>query len=136
MTQKIKTLSIIHLTLCLGTILFYVIISKFSASVFVIPNIDFTALLFAAIPIAAYFLSTYLFRKQLQDINPKSPFEEQLAIYQSASVIRWSVLEGTAFIIGFISKDYMLFGVFIILYLAYLHPTEARIKSDINRVHL
>ncbi len=40
-----------------------------------------------------------------------------MAIYQTAAIVRWAILEGAAFIILILKEDFILFGILIVLYL-------------------
>ena len=133
MKEKLKVIKIIHIALCLGLVLGYYIIGDLKTfNFFKIPNIDSSTFIYLAIPLVAYFLSRYLYISKLKNIDSKKKLEENMLEYQSASVIRWAILEGSAFAILILNKDFLLFGVLIILYLALLHPTEEKIRSDIN----
>ncbi len=49
-------------------------------------------------------------------------------MYQTASLIRWVIIEGAAFFILFSNPDFVILGILLIGYLIYLRPTEANIK--------
>jgi len=133
MTEKIKTLQIIHLAICAGIIVAYFMIGNLSLDSLKIQSIDASEIVFVAIPILAFVLSNFLFKSQLKQANPKQKLEENLPVYQTASIIRWAILEGAAFIILFLSQKFLLFGIIIILYLAFLRPTEDRINNDLQK---
>src|SRR3970040_2143664 len=97
MTQKIKTLQIIHLAICAGIIVVYFMTGNLSMESLTIKSIDSSEIVFIAIPILAVFLSNFLFKSQLKQANHKLKPEENLPIYQTASIIRWAILEGAAF---------------------------------------
>lgn len=132
MTQKIKTLQTIHLAICAGIIVAYFMIGNLSMETLKIKSIDSSEIMFVAIPILAFFLSNFLFKSQLKQANSKLKSEENLPIYQTASIIRWAILEGAAFLILFVSPDFQLFGILIIAYLVFLRPTEDRVNNDLQ----
>lgn len=133
MTEKIKTLQIIHFAICAGTILVYFFIGEVSIEKLkTIPTIDSTSAVYIFIPVFAFVLSTFLFRSQLKQIDPKLNIEGKLPIYQAASIMRWAVLEGAAFLLLFLKPDFILFGILIIIYLIFLRPTEEKINSDLS----
>jgi hypothetical protein len=133
MTEKIKTLQIIHLAICAGTILVYFFVGELSIEKLKnIPSIDSTSAVYVFIPVFAFVLSTFLFKSQLKQIDPKLKLEAKFPIYQAASIMRWAVLEGAAFIILFLKPEFVLFGILIIIYLIFLRPTEERINSDLS----
>ncbi|SCY96648.1 hypothetical protein SAMN02927916_4406 [Flavobacterium anhuiense] len=132
MNEKIKTLQIIHLGICAGTIIAYFIVGDISLETLNIPAIDSNSILYLVIPVLAFVLSSILFKAQLKQIDPKLKLEDKLPVYQAASIMRWAVLEGAAFLILFIKPEFILFGILLIVYLLYLRPTEERITNDLS----
>ncbi|MBO9586985.1 MAG: MFS transporter [Flavobacterium sp.] len=132
MTEKIKTLQIIHLAICAGTIIAYFIVGDISLETLHVPIIDSASVLYLVIPILAFVLSSILFKAQLKQIDPKLKLEDKLPIYQAASIMRWAVLEGAAFLILFLKPEFILFGILLIVYLIFLRPTEDRITNDLS----
>jgi len=132
MTQKIKTLQTIHLAICAGIIVAYFMIGNLSMETLKIKSIDASEMVFVAIPILAFVLSNFLFKSQLKQTNSKLKSEENLPIYQTASIMRWAILEGAAFLILFVSPNFQLFGILIIAYLVFLRPTEDRVNNDLQ----
>lgn len=132
MSQKIKTLQIIHLAVCAGTILVYFFLGELSIEKLKnIPSIDSSSIVYVFIPVLAFVLSTFLFKSQLKQIDPKLRTEDKLPVYQTASIMRWTVLEGAAFLILFLKPDFILFGLLIIIYLIFLRPTEERVNNEL-----
>lgn len=132
MSQKIKTLQIIHLAVCAGTILVYFFLGELSIEKLKnIPSIDSSSIVYVFIPVLAFVLSTFLFKSQLKQIDPKLRTEDKLPVYQTASIMRWAVLEGAAFLILFLKPDFILFGILIIIYLIFLRPTEERVNNEL-----
>lgn len=132
MTEKIKALQIIHLGICAGTIIAYYIIGDLTLESLNIPPIDSSSIVYLIIPVLAIVLSSILFKTQLKQINPKLKLEDKLPIYQTASIMRWAVLEGAAFLILILKPEFILFGILLILYLIFLRPTEERITNDLS----
>ncbi|KAF2082992.1 MFS transporter [Flavobacterium sharifuzzamanii] len=132
MTEKIRTLQIIHFGICAGTIIVYFIVGDISLETLNIPAIDSNSILYLLIPILAFVSSSILFKAQLKQIDPKLKLEDKLPVYQTASIMRWAVLEGAAFLILFIKPEFILFGILLIVYLLYLRPTEERITNDLS----
>ena len=129
MTKKIKTLQTIHLAICAGMVAAYLFAGNLSVDTLTIPVIDSGSVIFLAVPVAAFILSNFIFKSQLRHADSKLSAEENLPIYQTASIIRWAILEGAAFVILFLKPDFIIFGMLIILYLIYLRPTEDKINS-------
>ena len=125
MDQKIKTLKIIHLALIAGVTLAYFLIGDFKNILNL--EIDNASLIYSFIPAAAYVLSNFLFKNTLNKIKEGDSDDEKFAIYQSASIIKWAVLEGGCFIILFLKPDFLLFGVIFLFYMILLAPKEDKI---------
>ncbi|WET04251.1 MFS transporter [Flavobacterium sp. YJ01] len=132
MNEKIKSLQIIHFAICAGTIAAYFFVGEISIEKLQIPAISTLSIIYTLIPILTYIISTFLFRSQIKQIDPKLKLEEKLPFYQAASILRWAILEGAAFILLFLKPDYILFGILIIVYLIFLRPTEERIKNELS----
>lgn len=130
MTEKIKILKIIHLAICAGVILAYIFAGQFTIEQLKGQGIDSEDLVYLVIPIAAIFVSNFMFKSQLKQVDPKSTLEQKLPLYQTASIIRWAILEGAAILLLFIKPDLLIFGILLILYLVFLRPTEEKIASD------
>lgn len=90
-------------------------------------------LIYYAIPLIAYFLSNFLFIKKIKKIDQNLEFKDVLGAYQSASIIRWAILEGSAFCLLILKPELLVLGILILLYLISLRPTVDKIKGDLNR---
>jgi len=133
MNEKIKTLQIIHFALCAGLIVAYFVIGEISVEKLKkIPTIDSSSIVFAIIPLLAFILSSLLFKSQLKQVDPKLKLEDKLPFYQTASIIRWAILEVAAFILLILKPDFLIFGILIIIYLIFLRPTEEKIINDFS----
>lgn len=130
MTQKIKALKLIHVAICAGMIVAYIFAGQFTIEQLKGQAIGTDDLVYLTIPVAAFLLSNFLFRARLKQVDPRLRIEEKLPDYQTASLIRWAILEGGAFLILFMKPDLLIFGILLILYLIYLRPTEQKIVSD------
>lgn len=136
MNQKLKTLQIIHLSICAGVILGYVILGDFSPEVLQMPIVDSNSIIYAIIPLIAFVFSNFIFRSQINKIDVKVSFDEQFPLYQTASIVRWAILEGAAFVLLILKKDFILFGILLIVYLLLLFPSEFKVKSDLEKIKI
>lgn len=134
MKEKIKALQTIHLAICGGVIIAYATIGKFSIETLKIETIDSSEIVYLLIPVMAFVLSNFLFKMQLKQVNPKQDLLEKLPVYQTASIIRWAILEGAAFVLLILKPDFMVLGILIIVYLLFLRPTEDKITVDFERI--
>lgn len=134
MSEKLKTLRIIHFAICAGTILAYIIVGNISIdNLKNVPNIDSSSIVYVIIPVVAILIGNFLFKSQLKKIENNQKLEDNFALYQTASIIRWAILEGTAFFILFSKPDFTIFGIILIVYLVSLMPTEERVKNDLKK---
>ena len=135
MSQKIRSLQIIHLAICGGVIITYFMIGKISIEgLKKITQINSSEFIYLTIPIAAYILGNFIYKSQLKQADPKAKPEDQLGIYQTASIIRWAILEAVAFFILFSKPEYIALGILVIAYLLFLRPTEEGLLNDLKSI--
>jgi hypothetical protein len=132
--QQIKTLQTIHLALTLGVTFAYFFLSDLTSfnDLFILPVIDKNSIYIGIIPIVAYVLSNVVFRMMLRQVDKKLKVASNLGAYQTASLVRWAILEGAAFYIIFNNTEFILFGAMLIIYLALLRPSETTITNDLK----
>ncbi|MEN8125479.1 MAG: hypothetical protein ABFR32_10155 [Bacteroidota bacterium] len=137
--KSIQILSIIHLVLSLGIIFFGTIVYlQVSETNFDISKTDDT--FFYLVPILAIggiWVSNFLFNQKINEIPKNTTLIEKLAAYQTASIIKYALLEGPAFlgIIAFMEDGnllYLLISGLLVLYLFYQKPTKDKIEIDLN----
>ncbi len=135
MKEKLKPIKAIHIALCIGMVLAYFVIGNLHSLNFLkIPKIDSSSLIYLMIPISAIFLGNFLYKQQLKSVDKRLKLEERIGLYQTASLIRWAILEGAAFIILFLKEELVLIGVFLIVYMIFLKPSEEAMKRDFAAV--
>lgn len=132
MKEKIKILQTIHLAICAGVSIAYFLVEQPSMAHLKIPTIDASSAIYLIIPIIALLVSNLMFKSQLKQADPELKPEENLPIYQTATIMRWAILEGAAFVILFLKPDFLLAGILLIVYLISLRPTEERVLNDIK----
>ena len=134
MAQQLKVFKIIHLALIAGLILSYYFLGDLgNLTELTFPTVNSENYIYLFIPIAAFIISNLLFKHFISKIDNNLSVQQKLVSYQTASIIRWAILEGAAFLILLIYPEFLLFGILLIVYLALLIPTEARIKRDLNQ---
>jgi len=134
MEQQLKVFKIIHLALIAGLILAYYFLGDLgNLTELTFPTVNSENYIYLFIPIAAFIVSNLLFKHFVSKIDNNLSVQQKLVSYQTASIIRWAILEGAAFLILLIYPEFLLFGILLIVYLALLIPTEARIKRDLNQ---
>lgn len=125
----IKFLKIIHIAFCTGIIIMYLIFGFDALKSLYFPDLNSSNFVYVLIPIAAYILSDFLFKLELKKIEPLQGLNKKFVIYQTASIFRWTVLEIAAFLILFLYPRFIILGVFIIIYMMYLRPSNAEFKE-------
>lgn len=131
-SEKITTLKIIHLAMCAGTIMAYIFTGEFTVAHLQTLNMNTEDLIYLVIPVAAFFISNYLFRSQLKQVEPKLAAEQKISVYQTASITRWAIIEGAAFLILFIKPELLIAGIVLLLYLLFLRPSENQMNKDFD----
>ncbi len=135
MKAQLKVIKIIHIALVTGLILAYFILGNLSdLSQLKLPLVDSNNIVYLLIPIAAIVVGNLLFKSLISKIDPKLSFEEKFIPYQSASIVRWAIIEGAAFVILIIKPEFIVFGLFLIAYLVLLMPNDYRIKRDLKHL--
>lgn len=132
MNEKLKTLQTLHLGICAGAIVAYLFAGDIKLNQLIITHVDTSDIVYIAIPVLAIFLSNFLFKSQLKQANRNLNAEENFGAYQTASLIRWAILEGAAFLILFMKPEFVSFGILVIAYLISLRPTENRVNNDLQ----
>jgi len=136
-TEKLKTIKTIHLAICAGVIIAYFMIGDLSSlENLKMPSIDKASVIYLLIPISSIFLSNFLYKSQVNNIDSKLKLEEKIPFYQTASIIRLAVLEGAAFLILFLKPDFLIFGILIIVYIIFLRPTETQFRKDFENTRV
>lgn len=132
MSEKLKPLKIIHIGLCLGVALAYFFIGDLMHLELDQVSFDTSSLAYLLIPVVAFYISKFLYKQLLSNVDRKAEPGAQVSAYQTACIVRWAVLEGAAFLILFLKAEFILFGVLLILYMAFLRPSEAAMERDIQ----
>lgn len=130
MEQQIKVLKIIHLALLAGvTLAYFVLGDMFNLQS---PKLEGENLYYIFIPAIAVLLSNVLYKNALSKIDKKASKQQKLAQYQSASIMRWAVLEAGAFLILILKPELILFGILLLFYLLLIRPTEQKIENELD----
>lgn len=133
MQEQLKIFKIIHIALVVGLIMAYFFLGNlFDFSQLKMPEINNENMIYLTIPIVAFLLSNLLFKRLVSKIESNLSLKQKLVAYQSATIVRYAILEGAAFIILIIFPKFIVFGILLIVYMALLRPTEQRIKRDLH----
>ncbi|MGB7394701.1 MAG: hypothetical protein WA913_09935 [Pricia sp.] len=133
----LKTLSIIHAGL-LASLTGFAIFCYFQVGSFEARMSEGNLFIYL-VPVAAvagYFLSQWVFRKQIQSISKNRPLLQKLEKYQKALLIKYALLEGPGFlavIAYYLSGNalHLVIAIALIVYLFVQRPTVEKIKADL-----
>ena len=133
MKEQLKVFRIIHLALVAGLVVAYFVLGNLSDfSQLKLPTLNNDNMIYLAIPIAAFIISNLMFKMLVSKIDNALSLKEKIVPYQSASIVRYAIIEGAAFLILILKPELIVFGLLLIVYLALLMPTEQRIKRDLQ----
>ncbi|WP_375241789.1 MFS transporter [Lacinutrix sp.] len=138
MKDQLKALKIIHLALSASVVSAYIFMTNLE-SIKTIFNVSIDSTedyIFILLPIAAFIIGNFIFKFMLKSVDKKTSEASVFNSFQTASIARWAVLEGTAFIVLFMKPEFIISGIVIIIYLFLLMPTEEKFKKEINALQL
>ncbi|WP_420572621.1 hypothetical protein [Kordia sp.] len=136
--QFVKTLTIIHLALVVGVVIFTCVtlfLNK-DAMNFEFSGEDSFLLIYPVIAIGGVSMSQLLFKKMLAVAKQKTDLIAMLGQYQTASLIKYVLIEGPAMIgtVFFLLTNNAAFIAIAGLLIAFLvlqRPTKTKIESDL-----
>lgn len=85
----------------------------------------------------SYFISNYVFGKQLKDLTKLNSLKSKWVLYLQACVVRFSFIEGAAILSTIVFRldnhiFYLVISLLLILYLFKLRPTKTKIIMDME----
>lgn len=130
MEQQIKILKVIHLALLAGvTIGYFVLGDLFNLKM---PKLEGENMYYIFIPAIAVLVSNFLYKKIISSIDKKADNQQKLGQYQTASLVRWAILESGAFLILILKPELTMFGLLLLLYLLLVRPTEQKVENELD----
>nr|WP_294942857.1 hypothetical protein [uncultured Mucilaginibacter sp.] len=136
----LRTITIIHLALGAGQVLFGVVVLSLSNRIII--NVrdthDPMVYLVPLLAVTCFFLSNFMFKKVLSSaIKPESTLRQKLMYYQTALIIRLALLEGPSLfgIVAFFltgSLFFLLISGFLVCYFIYIRPTKDNIEETLE----
>ncbi|RDY58879.1 hypothetical protein [Flagellimonas nanhaiensis] len=135
----IRTLSILHIALLAGpTLIGGIFYFQSKETHFSFNDTEDVFLIVVPVfAISGLFLSDFIFRQLIKKIPSKDSLRQKLARYQSASIIKYALLEGPAIFgaVAFFNTQnlaYLLIAGILVLYLALQYPTKDKIERNLN----
>ena len=133
MKAKLKNIQGLHTAICLAILIAYGMLGNITSFESLTSlRLDPTSVISLVGLLLSIRFSQYLYKRQLKNINAQQRLEEKILLYQTASIIRWAIIEAAAFLILFLDPNFILFGVFILLYLLWIRPTEDQFRKDVE----
>lgn len=138
--QYFNILRILHLALNAAVIAFAVVIHFVmlpSSGLKPAGSSDLLVYIAAGYMTFAISLGYWLFGSQLKTAKAATSLSDKLNTYRSANIIRWALLEGAALmalVFYFVSGKILLVAIagVALLLLGLLHPTQMRLKEDLD----
>ncbi len=133
----LKTLTIIHYALVAGPLLIGVI---FYLNTELNTNDtvdDIFIYIFPLIALVGVFSGNFIFKKLLSNIKKSESLQHKLTGYQTASLVKFALLEGPAFlnIVWFSLTGnllYLTIGMVLVLFLFMQRPTKIKVENDLE----
>ena len=135
----LRTFSIIHLALVAGVAIFGLMIYMQTTEQEL--NLDYSGdVMFFVVPIlaiAGIIAGNFLYAKHIKKLDSKTTLLEKLNGFQTASIIRYALLEGPALlgIVAFLNEGNQYFLIISLVLLAWLiaqRPTRDKVERDLK----
>ena len=134
----LKTLSLIHLSLVAGVVIFGIMMYLQTPNQEISINYEGDVMFFVVpfMAIAGIFAGNYLYNIIITNLNSKKTLKEKLSGFQTASIIKYALIEGPALlgIIAFMNEGnqyFLLISLLLILWLLAQRPTRDRVERDL-----
>jgi len=133
----IKTLSIVHFAMVLGPLLTGVIFYMNTELITNGTQNDIFIYVFPLIALGGIFASKFLFNLFIKNLKNHETLQAKLAGYQTASLIKFALIEGPAFLnIVWFSQTgnllYLTIGGVLILFLFMQRPKAEKIETELE----
>lgn len=135
----VQTLTIIYMALLSG-LLFFIAIVFFQFDGGMTPTFDTSdtlLLIYPVIAIGAIVVSQMIFKKLLVTAQNKPDLKSKLGSYQTASIIKFAMIEGPAFL-GIVfsmttgNTAFIAIAIVLVIFLILQKPSRAKVESDLN----
>ena len=135
MEQKLKVLRILHLALIGQALFMYFIFGEIDKLGFLdFKEVEGPAYMMLFVPLGAVFASDFLYKNLLKKVDRNSTADQKVQHYMVACILRWAVIEGPIFFLLFM-EDFILVGLMLIGYLAFIGPSKDKMEQDIESVN-
>ncbi|SDT54711.1 hypothetical protein SAMN05216490_3982 [Mucilaginibacter mallensis] len=135
----LRTITIIHLALLVGQVIFSVLVFTITKSTFIDLTNTKDPFLFVApiLAVACFIASNFMYKLRLSEAINKPTLKGKLMGYQAALIIRCALLEGPSLfgiVTYMVTRNFLflLISGLIILYFITIRPTKDKIANDLN----
>jgi hypothetical protein len=135
----LRSISIIHLALLAGQVIFGIVAYAQSTRVyFGVNNMDDMFIFIVPVVAIGGFMAGYLiFKQQLVIIRGKRTLGEKVISYQTALIMRYALLEGPSLlaIVAYLLNGnlfYLAVAGLLMLYFLFLRPTMEKVENDLD----
>lgn len=134
----LKTIRIIHIALVAGVLMFGFVM--FSITENQKMDLSYTGdVMFFVVPImaiAGIFVGNYIYGNHIKGLASKNTLREKLAGFQTASIIKYALLEGPALLglVAFMNDGnqyFLIISLFLLGWLILQRPTRDKIERDL-----
>ena len=132
MKEKFRVFATIYAFLLGGMILAIVFASDIDYNNLL--NISENQYLYLAIPFIAIAASEFLYKQQMKEINSKPGEKVRAGVYQTASLMRWAVLEGAVFYTLFNPEVPKINVVIVLVYFIIICPRYSKFLEVVSPV--
>jgi hypothetical protein len=135
----IKSISVIHLALLAGQVVFGIVaFGQSGKAYFGIRNTGDVLIFIVPVVAIAGFLAAYvLFQQQLIALRSKASLGEKIIGYQTALIVRFALLEGPSLlaIVAYLANGnlfYLAIAGLLVFYFISLRPTLEKVENDLE----
>jgi hypothetical protein len=135
----IKSMSVIHLALLAGQVVFGIVAFAQSGKVYfgIRDTGDVLIFIVPVVAIGGFVAGYVLFQQQLIALRNKNSFGEKIIGYQTALIVRFALLEGPSLlaIVAYLLNGnlyYLSIAGLLVLYFLTLRPTLEKVENDLD----
>lgn len=134
----IKILAIIHGSLCIGLVIFagFAFLQNGSFEVGA-DSSDVFVYIVPIVAMAGYFGSKFVYQNRIRNLPKEEPLKTKFQRYQLASILKYALIEGPAFLALFAyyysgNALHLVIAFSLMVYLFFQRPTLEKLKSELS----
>lgn len=132
----LRTLKIIHASLCMGLIFCSGFVFMQNGGFEVALNNDVFIFVVPIIAITAYFGNKWVYQNLIQNLPKTEALSKKLQRYYAASLVKYAIIEGASFLALFAyyykgTAMHLVIALCLMIYLFFQRPTLERLKQEL-----